>query len=127
MLGNKDIVRSETKKEMEKPELLKVKPAVDIYETKDSVVILAEMPNVDREHISVQVKDGLLYIRGTRNTVPRKGEFIIRETRDVEYERIFELGDDLDPDKISASYKYGILEVTIGKKEKAQPKVIEIK
>ncbi len=127
MFSDKNIVRSEVKRDLEKPELLKIKPAVDIYETKDSVVILAEMPNVDRKNLNVQVKDGLLYIRGLRNTVPHKGEFILRETRDVQYERIFELGDDLDPDKISASYKYGILEVTVGKKEKAQPKVIEIK
>lgn len=129
MFSDKNIMsRKGEKKELEREnEFIKVKPAVDIYETKESIVIRAEMPNVDRNKIRVQVKDGLLLINAARKEQKVDGEYLIRETRDVAYERVFELGDDLDENKISASYRDGILEVTIGKKEKAKPKVIEIK
>ncbi len=107
--------------------VIKIKPAVDIYENEDSIVLLAEMPNVDKKDLKVQVKDGMLYIGGSRKQEAADGQYLIRETMDAVYERIFELEDDLDPEKISASYDKGILRVTLGKKEQVKPRTIEIK
>lgn len=104
----------------------KVKPVVDVYETDDSIVVAAEMPNVKKEDLRVQVEDGKLILSGRRSRSSEKGEYLMRESRHAIYERIFELEDDLAPDKITASYKYGVLNVTIGKKEKEKPRVIEI-
>jgi len=108
-------------------QVIKVKPAVDIYENEGSIVLLAEMPNVDKSDLKVQVTDGMLHISGTRKKEAVDGQYLIRETMDAVYERIFELEDDLDLDKISASYDKGILRVTLGKKEQVKPRTIEIK
>lgn len=106
---------------------LRVKPVVDIYETNEAVIIRAEMPNVAKDDLRVQVNNRILHIQGKKQSIPEQGEFIWRETSDVIYERFFELQDDLDQENIKASYEAGILKITLPKKAEAQPKKIEIK
>jgi len=106
--------------------LLRVKPLVDIYETENDIVVMLEMPNVKKDGLRVQVENGFLHITGRRENEQIQGEYIFRETRDVLFERIFELEDNLDTNRISASYELGVLKVSIGKKEKAKPRVIEV-
>jgi len=106
---------------------LRVKPVVDIYETNEAVIIRAEMPNVAKDDLRVQVNNRILHIQGKKQSTPEQGEFIWRETSDVIYERFFELQDDLDQENIKASYEAGILKITLPKKAEAQPKKIEIK
>lgn len=106
---------------------LRVKPVVDIYETNEAVIIWAEMPNVAKDDLYVQVKNRILHIQGKKQSMAEKGEFIWRETSDVIYERFFELQDNLDQENIKASYEAGVLKITLPKKEDAQPKKIEIK
>lgn len=106
---------------------LRVKPVVDIYETNEAVIIRAEMPNVAKDDLYVQVKNRILHIQGKKQSIAEKGEFIWRETSDVIYERFFELQDNLDQENIKASYEAGILKITLPKKEDAQPRKIEIK
>lgn len=102
------------------------KPAVDIIENKNEIVVLAEMPDVKKRNLSVNIKDGILSIKGKKENGRADGRYLMRETCDVAYERHFELEEDLDTEKISAEYEHGILKVTIGKKEKVKPKVISI-
>ncbi|MEJ2636688.1 MAG: Hsp20/alpha crystallin family protein [Calditrichia bacterium] len=102
------------------------KPAVDIIETQSAIVVLAEMPDINKQNLSVNVKDGILSIKGKRENGKIYGRYLMRETSEVAYERHFELEEDLDTEKISAEYEHGILKVTIGKKEKVKPKVISI-
>ncbi|GAB4366776.1 MAG: hypothetical protein Kow0042_06910 [Calditrichia bacterium] len=106
--------------------LLRVKPLVDIYETEDEMIVRLEMPGVGKENLQVQIKDGYLHISGRRNNSKVPGQYLLRETRDVLFERIFELEDNLDTQKITANYRYGILTITIGKKEEAKPRTIKI-
>jgi HSP20 family protein len=106
--------------------LVKVKPVVDIYETENSIVILTEMPGVRKEDLRVSVKDGILTISGQRQIDNIDGEYLMRESNDVVYERAFELEDNLDQDKIDASYSGGILKVKISKKEETKPRQIDI-
>ena len=106
--------------------LLKIKPVVDVYETSNSLVILAEMPQVDKSNLTVQVENGILHIQGKRENHLKEGEYLYRETTDSLYERFFELEKNLDTDKIEASYHAGILKIVLPKKEEAQPKNIRI-
>ncbi len=99
---------------------LRVKPVVDVYETTDAVVVRAEMPNVAKDDLHVQVSNGILHIQGKKQSAPDEGEFIWRETSDVIYERFFELQDNLDQDYIKASYQAGILKIILPKKEEAR-------
>jgi len=108
--------------------LLKLKPRVDIYETENAIVLLAEMPNVDKENLHVSINKGVLRLSGKRvQDLLNNGNYLLRESRDIVYQRFFELEDDLNPEEIQAEYNAGILKVTIGKREKAKTKKIEIK
>ncbi len=106
---------------------MKRRPPVDIYETEGEIVLLAEMPGINKNELKVQIKDGLLNISGVRRSSHNNTDYILRETSDIQYERIFEVGNDLDPEKVSANYNGGILKVSIGKKESTKPKQISIK
>jgi len=85
------------------------------------------MPNVDKEDLHVAVENNMLHITGKRIHTVEKGTYLLRETHDVLYERYFELGNDLDKEKIEARYNAGILRVQILKREKAKIQKIEIK
>lgn len=118
----------EKRKKLNNNELLiKVKPVVDIYENDNSIIVIAEIPNVSKKNLSVTVENGMLYITGKRLNEDIEGNCLLRETKDLVYERIFEMEDDLDSSKIEAHYHSGILKITIGKKQKVLPKRIDIK
>lgn len=106
--------------------VLKRKPVVDIYETNDSVVVIAEMPNVNKSDIQVEVVDGKLHLSGKRSPEKIDGEILLRESRDFVYERFFALDNSLDLERITASYNLGVLKVEIRKNEKAMPRNIQI-
>jgi HSP20 family protein len=104
-------------------------PTVDIVEDEKHYVIKAELPEVKKEDVHVRVENGVLVITGER-----KAE---KEEKNKKYHRIersygsfarsFMLPDNVDAEKVSASYKDGLLSVTLAKSEKAQPKQIEVK
>ena len=105
----------------------RVKPAVDIYETDQTIELWAEMPNVDKKDLHVHLNNGVLHIQGKRSSSVNKEQYLLRESSDVIYERFFELRENLDPKKIEASYQAGILKITLAKREEAQPQKISIK
>src|SRR4030043_1514735 len=105
------------KMDNDKELFLRVKPAVDIYDTDHSVIVRAEMPNVDKRDLQVHIKNGILHIQGKRTSSFDNGQYLLRETSDVMYERFFELRENLDQEKIEASYQAGILKITLTKKE----------
>jgi HSP20 family protein len=114
------------KKYEDKDLLLRVRPAVDIYETDRAVIVCAEMPNVDKSDLQVHIKDGILHIQGKRMSSFDNGQYLLRETSDLMYERSFELRENINQDTIEASYQAGILKITLTKKEEAPPQKIAI-
>lgn len=103
-------------------------PAVDIYETNDSVVVKAELPGVDKDQIAVEVKDGILSLRGERKFEKEvKEESYHRIERSYGgFQRSFSLPVSVDPNKVTARFKDGVLEVNLPKKEQAKPKQIQV-
>jgi len=106
---------------------LKIKPIVDVYETSDSIVLLVEMPQVEKSALKVEVENGILHIQGNKQNHLTEGELVYRESTDVIYDRSFEVENNLDTSRIQASYNAGVLKLTLPKKEEAKPKTIEIK
>lgn len=106
---------------------LKLKPVVDVYETSGNIVLLVEMPQVEKSALKVEVENGILHIQAKKQNNITEGELIYRESADVLYERLFELEDNLDTTQIQASYNAGVLKLTLPKREEAQPRKIEIK
>lgn len=104
-------------------------PPVDIFEREDQLVIRAEIPGVQKDDMDVRVENGVLILHGER-----KQETEIKEENAYRMERMygmftrsFSLPTTVDPTKVAANYKDGILEVTVPKAEAAKPKQIVIK
>ena len=104
-------------------------PKVNVYEYDDKVGIVAEIPGLDKKQLNVDVEDGVLTISGDKHsTFEDDGAKVIRrELKQSSFKRSFELGELLDGDNISASFKDGILTVAIPKVEPEKPKKTYVK
>ncbi len=103
-------------------------PAVDIYETDDSVVVKAELPGFSREQIDLEVRDRVLTLRGERKAEKEvKGERYHRMERAYgAFQRSFSLPSGVEEEKISATLKNGVLEIVLPKRAEAKPRQIKV-
>ena len=103
-------------------------PAVDIREDQDRYVILADIPGVEPKDIEITMEQGVLTIKGERRTEARDEGNGYRRAERVHgtFYRRFSLPDSANPDGIAATGKDGVLEISIPKQEKLQPRRIEV-
>ncbi len=104
-------------------------PAVDIREEGDKYVLEAELTGLSDKDIDVKVQDNLLTIASKKSeqTEQKKNGYLVKERRNSSFARSFVLPKDADRDKIEASFKNGLLELSIPKLPEAQPKSITVK
>lgn len=104
-------------------------PPVDILERQDHLVIRAEVPGVQKEDMDVRIENGVLTLHGERKEEKETQELNAHLVERVygSFTRSFSLPTTVDPSKVSAVYKDGVLEVTVPKVETAKPKKVEIK
>ena len=107
-------------------------PAVNIGVTPDAVEIYAFAPGIDPKAFDVSVDKGLLTIAGQRKGSLRddrkeKLNVYSRERAEGEFRRVVSLPDDADPDRVNATYRNGILHISIQKREASRPRRIEVK
>ncbi|MGB2989293.1 MAG: Hsp20/alpha crystallin family protein [Candidatus Zixiibacteriota bacterium] len=103
-------------------------PSVDVTEDKDSVVVRAEMPGLNKDDVKISVQDSILTLKGEK-----KQE---KEEKETDYHRIersygsfcrsFQLPTTVRADKIKANYKDGVLSIILPKTEEVKPKEIPI-
>jgi HSP20 family protein len=101
-------------------------PQVDIYEDKNGITVLADMPGVDKEGVSIDLKEDQLTINGKVLLPEGKETFLHREYETGNYYRQFTLSDMIDREKITARMVDGVLTLMLPKAEKAVPKKIEV-
>jgi HSP20 family protein len=103
-------------------------PALDLYESGDHFVAVAELPGMRKDAIDISLHDGALTISGERKRESNKnGETAQRTERYVgTFRRSVALPTRVDPAKVSATYQDGILKVTLPKAEEAKPKQIQV-
>jgi HSP20 family molecular chaperone IbpA len=100
-------------------------PPVDIFENEDGLVVVADLPGVDKKDVDVRVEDNLLTIKATTNGIsPVEPQY--REYELLDFLRQFQLGDVVDQDRIKAELKHGVLIINLPKKEQAKPKQITV-
>ncbi|MCZ2845912.1 MAG: Hsp20/alpha crystallin family protein [Candidatus Bathyarchaeota archaeon] len=104
-------------------------PLVDVIDKKDKIIAKAELPGVDKKDIKITLSDNTLTIRGERKEEreTKKEDYYCCERVQGSYSRTIALPVEVDNTKIKASFKNGVLEVTLPKAEEVKPKEIEIK
>jgi len=104
-------------------------PRVDIEETEKEFLISAEIPGISKDDVHVDITEGVITIKGERKyEKEEKGKKFHRIERSYgSFGRSFTLPDNVDENKIKASFKDGMLNLTIPKTPKTEPKAIEIK
>ena len=102
-------------------------PPVDVFESDNAYVIEAEVPGYKEDDMKIFCKNRVLTISSDAVMKERENGFITEEISLPSFQRSFQLPDDADEDMVSATSENGILSITISKKEKKEPKRIEVK
>lgn len=104
-------------------------PPVDIFEDKDGLKIIAEIPGVDPENVRLSVENNMLTIRGEKRQVAEEtSERVHRYERTYgSFERTFALPATVEADDIDAEYENGLLTISLPKSEKARPREISVR
>jgi len=119
-----------TQRALDKPQSTReagryLKPPVDIYETDESLVLVADLPGVSKEDLTLSVDNNVLTIEGRPRSLFERDCFH-REFTLYNYYRQFELSDRLNLDEIRAELKNGVLTLTLPKVPEAKPRVIPV-
>jgi HSP20 family molecular chaperone IbpA len=127
-MPEKDLQKTENTAATER--IRKVKtflPRVDIYETRDALFLIADMPGVDEKTVDVELEKNILTISGrVENGIVKDYSLVFSEYEVGDYERTFTLSDEIDKDKIKASVKQGVVRLELPKAEKVKLKKIKI-
>jgi HSP20 family protein len=112
----------------EEPVLANWSPTADIIETRDEILLKAELPGIDEKDIDIQIENGLLTIKGERKAekeTDEKGYHRIERSYGT-FLRTFTLPPNVGAEKITANFANGLLEVHMPKKEGAKPRTIKV-
>ena len=90
-------------------------PIVDVLETEDGFRVYAELPGVQRADIDLTLRQRRLELSGHRRPDSGDGGFSLVERRQGPFHRVFELGEDVDPETISAEFQSGVLAISLTK------------
>jgi HSP20 family protein len=102
-------------------------PTTDIYEDRESLKVILEMPGVEKGNVDVRVEDGVLSVEGRLDLAKYRGlQPLYTEYNIGNYARSFRLSNAIDQDKIGAELKDGVLSLTLPKAETAKPRTIQV-
>lgn len=103
-------------------------PAFDVYENKDNFTVVAELPGMKKEDIAVPLHHGSLSVSGERKSESKHADAeVYRAERFFgRFQRTITLPTDVAGDKVKATYKDGVLTITLPKTEEAKPKQIDV-
>ena len=102
-----------------------MQPPVDIYEADEGLVLLADLPGVSPDDLKVRLEDGILTIQATAKHLV-DAEPIYREFELYNFFRQFELSEQVDQERITASINHGVLRLYLPRVEKAKPREIPV-
>lgn len=99
-------------------------PRVEVSETEKEVKVVAELPGLEEKDVQVTLHDGTLTLKGEKKA--ESNGSVYSERWHGSFQRSLELGPDIDPEKVEASFKSGVLTITLGKRPEAQSQVKRI-
>jgi HSP20 family protein len=103
-------------------------PPMDLVESEDHLVLRADLPGMKEDDVDIEIKDGVLTISGERKSEhEQKGEGFHRVERAFgRFSRSLSLPDGIDPNKVAATFKDGVLEVKVPKPDETKPTRVQI-
>jgi HSP20 family protein len=99
-------------------------PHVEVNEGDKDIKVVAELPGLEEKDIEVTLHNGLLTLKGEKKSESQGS--VYSERWHGRFERSMQLGPDVDPDKVNAAFKNGVLTITVGKRPEAQRQVKRI-
>jgi HSP20 family protein len=99
-------------------------PHVEVSETDKEVTVVAELPGLDQNDVDLSLADGVLTLKGRKER--ESNGALYSERWHGAFQRSVSVGADVDPEKVSATFKNGVLTVTLGKRPEAQSQVRRI-
>ncbi len=103
-------------------------PAINVGSASDSVTVYLFSPGVDPKRLELSLQQNVLSISGARDVqVEEQATYYRHERSGGSFHRVVSLPEDVDPDKVTATYRDGIVEITVKRRESAQPRPIEIR
>jgi|YNPBryantNP2012_1023418.scaffolds.fasta_scaffold01625_4 HSP20 family protein len=101
-------------------------PPVDIYEEKDALVLLADLPGVGESDLDIHLEENTITIRAKVSDTLKDKEPLVTEYRVGDYYRKFTVSNMVDQDKISAHLKDGVLRIVLPKAEVKKPRKVPV-
>jgi len=103
-------------------------PLMNVYDSKDEIVVTAELPGLSKERVNITISDGILTLSGNLEPLSKvKNMTAVRKERsEGKFEKTLRIPAKVMQDSIRASFSNGILTITLPKSEEAKPKTIAI-
>jgi HSP20 family protein len=102
-------------------------PPINVGSTPDRVDVYLFAAGLDPRAIDISIQQNLLAVSGSRKVeVQEDAEYYRRERFDGDFRRVITLPDDVDPDKVDATYRDGVLQITVQRRESARPRQITV-
>lgn len=102
-------------------------PPIDIYETDEGLVLVADLPGVSVKTLELQVQNNKLTLLGrVPNRVPANARLVHREYEEGDFLRSFILSEDVDHERVTARLNNGVLEVVLPRAAKSHPRRIQV-
>jgi len=102
-------------------------PAMNVVQTPEDVQIYVFAPGIDPKKLDVSIQQGLLTIAGERRiAIDDQASYYRQERFSGEFRRAVSLGEDIDPERVEAKYRDGIVQIRLRRRESAKPRQIEI-
>ena len=102
-------------------------PPINVGSTADRVDVYVFASGIDPKALDISIQQNLLVISGQRAVrVAQEGNYYRRERYDGEFRRVITLPDDVDPERVDAKYRDGVLQITVRRREAAQPRQIAV-
>ena len=103
-------------------------PAINVASTADAVMVYLFAPGIDAKSLEISLQQNLLSVSGRREASPASNATYYRTERfDGDFRRVIALPEDIDPDKVDATYRDGIVEIRVQRHESSKPRKIEIR
>ncbi len=108
-----------------------LRPRVDLVEREQEWTLVADLPGVDSDGIHISTENGRLVLSADRKALPEppegEGRWLVRQRRAGRYEAVFQLGEGVDVERISAEAKHGVVVLHLPKAQALQPRKIAVR